>query len=151
MVHHYLEGHPRNGLCDIGIGGGAFVQVIDGKGHDVNPLALAWLEQEGRLWNQEPIGAMTFWDSLEHITDPGAVLAKCEKIALISTPIYESAEACLRSKHCKMPEHLWFFTDKGLTRYMAEHGFTVVAKSHIEESVGREGIGTYAFHRVCTA
>lgn len=151
MLHHYLEGHPRTGLCDIGIGGGAFVQVTDCKGWDVNPLAMAWLKQEGRVWNQQPIGAMTFWDSLEHIPHPRELLAKCEKFAFISTPIYESAEACLHSKHCKMPEHLWFFTDKGLTRYMAQSGFTVIAKSHCEESVGREEIGTYAFRRVCNA
>lgn len=148
MVLHHLE--PRSGLCDIGIGGGAFVKEMECMGFDVNPIALEWLEKKDALWNQEPIGAMTFWDSIEHMNDPAAVLRKCEKFAFISTPIYKSAEACIHSKHFKVPEHLWYFTERGLMCYMAEQGFSPIEKSNMEESAGRQGIGSYVFKRICT-
>lgn len=147
MVKGHVE--ARGGLCDIGIGGGAFVEAMNCKGWDVNPIAIEWLESCGDLWNQQPIAAMTFWDSLEHIPAPGEYLAKCEKLAFISTPIFEDAEHCLRSKHLKMPEHLWYFTEHGLCRYMAEKGFSVVEANSIETTVGREDIRTYVFRRVC--
>lgn len=147
-----MERHrtPRSGLCDIGIGGGAFVEAMDCIGHDVNKVALEWLGSE-RRWNQEPIACMTFWDSLEHIPDPRLILVKCEKFAFISTPIFKDAEHCMHSKHLKMPEHLWYFTEWGLMRYMAEQGFSPIEKSNMEESAGREDIKSYVFARVCTA
>jgi len=119
-------------------------------GFDVNEIAMEWLGSE-RRWNHEHIACMTFWDSLEHIPDPAPLLAKCEKLAFISTPIFKHCEHCMHSKHLKMPEHLWYFTEKGLCRYMAELGFALIGASRIEELVGREDIGTYVFQRVCTA
>lgn len=145
-----VEGHlkARTGLVDIGIGGGAFVEAAGCIGFDVNEIAMEWLGPE-RRWNYEPIGAMTFWDSLEHVPAPGEYLTKCERLAFISTPIFKDAEHCLHSKHLKMPEHLWYFTEPGLFRYMAEKGFAVIEATNTELSVGREDIGTYVFQRVC--
>jgi hypothetical protein len=44
---------------------------------------------------------------------------------------------------------MWYFTDRGLTSYMAEKGFLLVQRNTMEQVVGREDIGTYAFKRVC--
>jgi hypothetical protein len=139
---------PRSRTVDIGIGGGAFVEAMGCEGFDVNLVAQSWLVEQNKLWTGDPLSVMTFWDSIEHIDEPNELLAKCEDLAFVSTPIYESAEACVRSKHFKPPEHLLYFTEKGLTRYMAEQGFCCVEKNRMEEYVGREEIGTYVFRRV---
>jgi hypothetical protein len=149
MVKGHLENGARSGLVDIGIGGGAFVEAMGCKGFDVNALALEWLQERGSLWNDQPIACMTFWDSMEHMVDPRPTLKQCELLAFISTPIFKSAEHCLTSKHLKMPEHLWYFTEDGLCRFMAEAGFVVIEATRIEQAVGRVDIGTYAFQRVC--
>ena len=119
-------------------------------GRDVNPKAKEWLGERKALWdlNKHPdVYAMTFWDSLEHIVEPGVLLA-CTQWAFISTPIYNSAEHCFHSKHYKPGEHLWYFTDWGLKRWMAGQGFALIDSNKMEESVGREDIGTYAFRRL---
>lgn len=134
-------------MVDVGIGGGAYLSLISCKGTDVNPKAIEWLENRDCLWKGEDTAGMTFWDSFEHIPDPSRLLAKCEGFAAISTPIYESAEHVLHSKHYKPGEHLWYFTDRGLKRYMADLGFMLIDQNRMEESVGRDGIGTYAFVR----
>jgi len=146
-----VKGHLklRTGLCDFGIGGGAFVEAMDCKGFDINPHANNWLTERDKQWDREPIAAMTFWDSMEHMIDPPTFLKKCEQFAFISTPIYKDAEHCLHSKHLKMPEHLWYFTEKGLCRFMAEQGFALIEARRLEELVGREDIGSYVFQRVC--
>lgn len=149
MVKGHLKDQPRIGLVDIGIGGGAFVEAMDCKGFDINPVAIDWLKMKGSLWDEHAIGAMTFWDSIEHMANPLGTLNLCEHLAFISTPIYKDAEHCLNSKHLKMPEHLWYFTGDGLCRFMSEAGFVVIEATHIEQAIGRTDIGTYAFQRVC--
>ncbi len=100
------------------------------------------------MWDRDPIPLMTMWDSIEHMKNPRVILKLCTSMVFISTPIYESAEACLHSKHFKPGEHLWYFTDHGLKRFMAQEGFCLLTQNRMEENVGREGIGTYAFSRV---
>lgn len=147
--HLVLKHTPRHSIVDIGIGGGAFVEAMNCEGFDVNPRAISWLEQRDALWDQdEAVGAMTMWDSLEHIRDPGELLQQASWV-FISTPIYDSAEHCIHSKHYKPGEHLWYFTDIGLKRFMAELGFGLIEQNRMEESVGRKDIGTYVFSRVC--
>jgi hypothetical protein len=149
MVKGHLENGARSGLVDIGIGGGAFVKAMDCKGWDVNPFAIEWLTIEHKLWDEQPIACMTFWDSMEHMANPRNLLEKCEKLAFVSTPIFKDAEHCLTSKHLKMPEHLWYFTEAGLCSFMAQSGFVVIEATRIEQAIGRVDIGTFAFQRVC--
>lgn len=132
-------------LVDIGIGGGAFVENMGCLGYDINPCAVKWLRE--RLWNKKPIAFMTFWDSLEHMENPYDYLNLCTDLCFISTPIYESAEHCIRSKHYKPGEHVWYFTEPGLTAFMARRGFALLESNRMEETAGRDGIGSYAFQR----
>lgn len=137
---------PR-ALVDVGIGGGRFVREANAWGTDVNPTALHWLKNNGSLWDGSQTTAMTFWDSLEHIHDPSELLAKCERYAFISMPIYTDSVHILRSKHFRKDEHCWYFTRDGLTTFMKLHGFDLTYFNTVEQDHGREDIGTFAFRR----
>ncbi len=134
-------------IVDIGIGGGAFCDEMDCHGFDVNVSALAWLKKEALDWEPEKIPVMTFWDSIEHILYPGNLLKKVTKKVFLSTPIYRDKEHCLASKHYKPNEHLWYFTDKGIKKFMHQAGFALIYQNRIEEDAGREDIGSYVFGR----
>jgi hypothetical protein len=138
------------GLVDIGIGGGAFCDLAHAEGWDVDPRALNWLREDDNLWDQDEIEVMTFWDSFEHIQCQGDLLEKVivGGFVFISTPIYGDQAHALSSKHFKPNEHLWYYTNRGLKITMAESGFKFVDQNRMEESVGREDIGTYVFERV---
>ena len=135
-------------LVDVGIGGGAFVSAIECMGVDVDPQATAWLQERGVEWERDmSVDVMTFWDSFEHITNPGEYLAKARNWVLLSTPIYRDEAHALSSKHYKPNEHLWYFTDHGIKMFMREYGFKCVHQNNLETDAGREGIGSYAFNR----
>lgn len=137
---------PDSQVVDVGIGGGAFVEHMGCYGTDVNQRAIAWLRARKSLWLGDSVEAMTFWDSLEHIRHPYKLLDRTQW-AFVSTPIYESAEHCIRSKHYKPGEHLWYFTAAGLTEFLADLGFELQGENRMEESCGRVDIGSYAFVR----
>lgn len=144
MVRRHFTGQ----VLDIGIGGGRFVDESGGFGFDVNPEALQWLEANG-CYKNPYFGwdAMSFWDSLEHIPDPELVLRSVGVWAFVSMPIYKDQGDCLKSKHFKPGEHIWFFTDWGFIDWMDRQGFEMMEKNDIESKLGREGILSYAFRR----
>lgn len=134
---------------DFGIGGGAFMREVDCcRGFDVNPEAVEYLSDCGRLHNpEEDCEVATFWDSLEHMPDPGAVIDKVRRWAFISLPIFADADSVTRSKHYKPGEHLWYFSQTGLVRWMHEKGFECREINRMESELGREGIASFAFRR----
>ena len=135
-------------LIDIGIGSGAFIRELpNAYGFDINPKAIEWLKGVGKYKEPEPIDAMTFWDSLEHIHNPTQLLDNIKKIVFISTPIYDDKDHVLRSKHFRPDEHCWYFTKDGLIDFMANFGFYMVEYSDIETELGREDIGSFVFKR----
>lgn len=145
-------------VLDIGIGSGAFLETMAEKtpasvlkGWDVNLVALAWLDARG--WIVHPawtgfanIPCMTFWDSLEHIPNPAAIVSRC-RVACVSIPIFKDERHALASKHFRPDEHYWYFTERGLIQWFKRLGFACIDKSTGESKLGREGIGTYAFRR----
>lgn len=141
--------HHQGEVVDIGIGGGRFVLEADARGFDVNGEAQSWLVKHDR-W-QDPYtahaAALTFWDSLEHIPDPEQIVASAEQWVFVSMPIYQDSRHCLKSKHFKPGEHLWFFTDWGLIGWMDRQGFDMIERNDIESTLGREEILSYAFRR----
>jgi hypothetical protein len=135
-------------LCDVGVGNGQFVDTVKCKGTDVNPVANEWLKQHGYYVDDiSPFQVLTFWDVLEHIEDPTDIL-KNAKHVFVSTPIYSDAAACLKSKHLKPGEHIWYFTDTGIKNYMDLFGFVCKDTSDCETQLGRESIMSYYFTRV---
>lgn len=138
-------------VCDVGIGCGAFVEARGANtfGFDVNPTAVHWL-RERRLWldpHHTAVPAVTFWDSMEHILDPGSILRNVSKLAFVAMPIYTDRDHCLRSKHFKPGEHVWYFSREGFVRFMDLHDFDLVERDDVETRLGRESVETFVFRR----
>jgi hypothetical protein len=142
---------PDAEVCDIGIGCGTFIETRGAHtlGYDVNPLGVEWLEARN-LW-MDPyafrVPTVTFWDAIEHIHDPAALLANVERFAFISVPIFADARDVLASKHYKPQEHIWYWTRDGLIRWMARQGFDCVEHGTPESLIGRENIHSFVFRR----
>lgn len=142
--------HYAGNLVDIGIGAGDFVKRRPSTyGFDVNPTGVEWLKSKN-LWCDPYAGevrAISCWDSLEHIEEPGKLLEKVKEYVFVSIPIFDNAEHILRSKHFRKDEHLWYFTHKGLIKLMAFYGFDMLEFNQMETDIGREGINSYVFKR----
>lgn len=150
-----VTSHWSGEIVDIGIGGGAFVREMQAAGvscygFDVSGAAVSWLRQGGAFLDpySRVVDAISCWDSLEHIPDPGALLAQVRRWVFLSMPIYADMADCLASKHYKPGEHLWYFTHHGLVAYFERHGFRLVEHNNVETLIGRESIISYAFERV---
>ncbi len=144
LVERYCD--PSE-CVDVGIGGGAFVEHSGCLGVDVNPLAIEWLRERGRLWDGRQVRAMTFWDSAEHISDMSSLLAHSQRFVFISMPVYTSRSDAVESRHFKPDEHVWYFTIDGLDRMMRMNGFWMLDYSRVETELGRHGIVSFAFER----
>jgi hypothetical protein len=156
FVEKHLGG--RGGpVLDIGIGSGQFIEHW-GKwavGYDINPVARRWLQENGRWcdpgkFEDRGLPVLTLWDVFEHLERPEDLLRKAGNWVFMSLPMFESPQHVLRSKHYRQDEHRLYFTERGLERFMAEHGFDLVSRSDGESELGREGIGTFAFRRRST-
>jgi len=134
--------------CDVGIGSGQFVERANCKGFDINPSAIAWLKNYGSYGDPyvEKFNSLTLWDVLEHLDDPTELLASTN-ILLTSLPIFDGLGYCLKSKHFKPDEHIWYFTHDGVQRYLNSFGFEMVYFDDGETLIGRESIRSYCFRR----
>lgn len=141
--------HHEGELVDVGIGGGKFVRDAQCYGWDVNPYAIRLLHNAGRLRDPRSVSvdAVSMWDSIEHMIDPGEILQNVREWAFISTPIYLDADSVFQSRHFRPGEHLWYFTEPGLCAFMRVHGFALV-ESNRNECMWRDGIGSFAFRRI---
>lgn len=146
LVDEHYHGED---LIDIGIGGGKFVCAMMCSGFDVNPSAVKWLKEQGLYRDpyEKKVDVLTFWDALEHIPDPVAIVRQARKWIFVSMPIYTDKEHCLASKHYKPGEHLHYWTHDGLVDWFAQQGFILMDHNAVESELGREGIFSYAFKR----
>lgn len=143
-------------IVDVGIGSGLFVKTLRTFGYkawgmDINPHAIRWLNERGWLWKEDnPITAMTFWDSLEHLSNPVEfILSRSPQFVLVSTPIYFNEQDCLHSKHFRPDEHLWYFTQEGLQMMMKKIGYSLLEENWDESrKAKRENIMSFAFQRI---
>ncbi|KAF1368733.1 methyltransferase domain-containing protein [Yokenella regensburgei] len=142
--------HYNGPVLDVGIGAGQFVEARpDTRGYDVNPTGIEWLKRRG-LWADlygERYAALTFWDSLEHIDCPDIAVGRAEKWVFVSVPVFESGDHVLRSRHFRRDEHIYYWTHDGLLRWFDEQGFDCCEQNTRESELGRDGIGSFAFHR----
>ena len=145
LVNRYLNGS----VLDIGIGNGAFVEGRNNTwGYDINPVAIEWLIDRNKYRDPSSgADALTFWDSLEHIHDPTAILQGAKEFVFVSCPIYDDVEHVLKSKHFKPDEHCWYWTVEGLIHFMQPFGFEIVGANWMETQIGREDVGTFVFKR----
>ena len=144
-----------NNLLDIGIGSGEFIKEskIPAYGFDINEIAVKWLKEIGLYvdpYNKMPdVGGLTFWDSLEHIPNPNALLSlvKSKQYVFISIPIFDNLFNLKKSKHYRPNEHYYYFTANGIVKYMKDSGFSVVEIDDFEIKSGREDIMTFVFQK----
>ncbi len=140
-----LDEQDRNSLVDIGIGSGAFMKHMDCDGYDVNPTAITLLKSMGK-WKSpydQRVSNATFWDSLEHIHEPSALLENITDRVFVSCPIYDSFEHVIESKHFRTDEHFWYWTVDGFDQFMQYCGFSVLHMDNFEEGCGREDIKSF--------
>lgn len=152
LVNKYTRGE----VLDFGIGCGSFVEARGlgrTRGYDINPAGVAWLQERGvyrNPWAHEgrKFDAITFWDALEHVPNPGPLLDTIERFAFVSMPIFTGSPADLpKWKHFRPDEHCWYFTRDGFVAWMRGHGFGLLEESAYESTLGREDIGTFVFRR----
>lgn len=154
----FVEKYWSGAVLDCGVGSGAFIErwgTHRAKGFDIADAPRKWLEERG-LWSNpylEPVEVLTAWDVLEHLREEPArrLLNNVSTYLFVSTPIYESADHALRSHHMKPGEHLLYFSEPGLRKFVGQCGFALLERNRMEEAYGREGIGTFAFYRATPA
>ncbi|MBI5357161.1 methyltransferase domain-containing protein [Candidatus Collierbacteria bacterium] len=82
----------------------------------------------------------TFWESLEHVSNPALALAKIFKslkkkgILIIECPNYANSERLIFGSkwfHLDTPRHLTHFTPKGLAHLLGEVGFEVIEQRQL--------------------
>ncbi len=146
-------------LLDFGAGALTFVEYMRQSGHqdvfgyDINARTVQALMNsniyrdpyEGAKW-----GALTFWDTLEHLEDPERIINRVGQWAFVCMPIYGGMDHARRSKHYKPGEHIWYFTEPGLMETFRRCGFECKGIMDKENGVGRSGIKSYAFKRTTT-
>lgn len=146
---------PGARVLDWGAGSGEFLRDARAAGFsvagfDVIPQTRASLEAAG-VFSDDPSGfdALTLWDTLEHLEDPGALLARVPAGAavFISLPIFADLRRIRDSRHYRPGEHLYYFTELGLVYWMALAGFDLLESSDHEVRAGRDSIGAFAFRR----
>lgn len=140
-------------VLDFGIGCGQFLDAYkrNSVGYDINPKAVSWLLARN-MWRDisatTAIEAVTFWDSLEHVRNWRSVVNRVRKHVFVSLPIFTSLDDIFYSKHFRIDEHFWYFTNHGLERQMYDLGFRVVHHNNEETTLGRRhSIETFVFTR----
>lgn len=148
MVARHYDGP----LLDVGVGSGQFLEQRNDPtfGYDINPQAIQWLTERQLFADlyTESFRAVSFWDALEHIPDPGAAVDRAGEWVFVSLPIFDGPEHCLKSRHYKPGEHLWYWTDAGIRTWFEHNGFECIESNEVETDLGRDGIGSYAFRRI---
>lgn len=151
-----VRNHHNGEIVDFGAGACTFVQHMKQTGYrgitgyDINPWSVQVLTNSQLYrdpWTGRKPEAMTFWDTLEHVADPEAIVSRVGKWAFLSAPIFLCMDHARRSKHYKPNEHIWYFTARGLRSLFERCGFVCVEEHNKESETCREGIGTFVFKR----
>jgi len=154
LVHKYTNESDR--VLDIGIGAGTFLKMHGNcLGFDINPYAAKQLKRWG-LWfdpyegdfDAENIAAVTFFDSMEHIVRPAAILSRLtNQIVIVSIPIFFNRQHMMNSKHFKPGEHVWHFTKTQFEDYVSISGYRVAEERADETLLGRTDIKTFVLKK----
>jgi hypothetical protein len=147
----------KKALLDIGIGAGEFIKSskkLKIYGFDINPLGIEWLKTRNLFvdpYQEIPkeIQGWTFWDSLEHFSEPQDILTRIGKdqYAFISIPIFHDILKIKEWKHYRPNEHFYYFTFRGMVNYMKFSGFELLDHNDEEIVAGRQDILTFVFRR----
>lgn len=148
VSRHYGDGL----VVDVGIGSGDFIRHRPNTlGSDINPVALKWLADNGKLADKGvQYQAFTFWDVIEHLPDPAVVLngIPVGGYAFFSIPVFDDLTRIRESKHYRPGEHLHYWTRSGFIAWLLRLGFYLIEVNDHETVAGRDGIASFAFVRV---
>lgn len=150
-----LDEFDLNMVLDIGAGSCEFIKkrMWEGMmthGLDVMPETVEWLKARSLYSDRlESYPAFTMWDVLEHLPDPAIYLDRMPKgsYLFVSVPIMQDLAKIRESKHYRPGEHLWYWTDPGFRKWMAERGFGFIYCRDFEMRAGREQCLTYVFEK----
>jgi SAM-dependent methyltransferase len=138
-------------LLDIGCGEGTFLQAARKRGWEAvgTELNSAPAQQLGlEVYNcldqcsdRGPFDCVTLWHSLEHMPDPGAVIAKIRHLVaddgliLLAVPDFEGLQAKTFGSnwlHLDLPRHLHHFTATSIDGMLHQTEFVPIAHWHQE-------------------
>ena len=144
-----------NMVLDIGAGSCEFIKkrLWEGRlthGIDIMPDTVEWLKARSLYSDRlESYPAFTMWDVLEHLPDPAIYLDRMPKgsYLFVSVPIMKDLAKIRESKHYRPGEHIWYWTDAGFRKWMAERGFGFISCRDFEMRAGREQCLTYVFEK----
>jgi SAM-dependent methyltransferase len=151
LLRRLASGREGNRLLDVGCGDGSFLLATQRAGWQVCgtelkpevPLA-AGLDVRREIDRFDPgpsFDYITFWHSLEHLTDPRQSLERAHDrlrpggLVLISVPDNGGWQACLYGRHwvhLDVPRHLFHFDRSSLGRLLEMMGFRPVGAWHLE-------------------
>lgn len=136
-----LKKAPCN-ILDIGYGIGSFLStakkiIPQCYGYDITTLNVP--EGCTRVENifKDKYELVCFFDSLEHMENINVIKnIKCDYMC-ISTPwcTYISDDWFKTWKHHKPDEHLWYFDDISLKKFMDSIGFDCIAINNLEDTI----------------
>lgn len=144
------HGRQIESICDFGFGNGAFLSFVKDKipqafGYDITEVILPEGCKRAEAFDlfAEQFSVVSFWDSLEHCPDIRFVKSlQCETVC-ISLPYChfdELGTGWFESwPHHKPQEHLYYFDEKSLKKFMGEMGWQCVAVSRHEDIVRNRG------------
>ena len=149
MVNKYVS--PDAGILDIGCGSCEFIKARPNTfGFDINPAAVGWLKEHKRFSDTfGTFDGFTFWDVIEHVPVPEDYFRRIHDGAyvFVSIPVFSDLTKIRESKHYRPGEHLIYFSEKGFTDWMAEHGFQHLETQDFETAAGRDSILSFAFRK----
>lgn len=139
------EGKGRR-LLDVGCGDGMFLQAARKRGWqtvgtELNPeparrMGFEVFRNLDECADQGPFSIVTLWHSLEHMSDPRAVIEKIRRlvaedgVVLIAVPDFDGYQSkAFRESwlHLDVPRHLYHFTATSLDRMLNQAEFIPVA------------------------
>lgn len=147
LVAKYADGP----FLDYGCGPPVLLDALPGPrcGYDVNPRTQEELKGRGYWFDPyetdcRSVRTLGVFDVLEHLPSPAALLNRFSPgtTLVLSIPIYRSFVNIKASKHYRPTEHLTYWTEPGITRYLADLGWEKIESTDEETRLGRESVLT---------
>jgi len=153
MIEQFTLCDELSKCLDVYIGGGFFIREmnritkIKTCGIDVSVYALKWLKSNEYESVQNTYDLLTFWDAFDQIPEPDRYIVDYKpRYVAISIPIYYSKEQIVSSYYFNSGKRFWFFTEKGLVKWMNDLDFSMICHSNQEDvKFGKTKYQTFIF------